>query len=480
MVAPRQWAGLRRGRPTCARRRIERRLRTHRRTGRSGAGKHAQPHASRRHPRRPRCRARTATWRARYDVVVVGSGYGGAIAASRLARAGRSVCVLERGREFAAGRLPRRCRRRGRASCRSGGAPAGSGAATGLFDLRAGDDLSVLVGLRPRRDVADQRRRGAAAARLGVRRALARRRSAARPGRDELDPYFERAEVMLGATPFPDDWPVPAKLAVLQPGRRARRATPVTRPPINVTFADGPNAAGVEQRACTLCGDCVSGCNHRAKNTVTENYLPDAVAHGAQIFCETSVRTVERAPDGAEAAWVVTFDVHRRRARPLRRARLVRVRRRRRARGRHARLHRDPASLPRAWPGRLPPAGRALHGQRRRPRVRLRRAGQPDAGHRRRSAGGHPGDRRRPVHHGRHRPHRHAGARQGRAHRGGRHPRRPADPHARGVRRGGRRRRRRQPAVVRPAAWPAGSRPPPARRSTPPVARPTARSPTWS
>ncbi len=35
-----------------------------------------------------------------YEVVVIGSGYGGAIAASRMARAGRSVCVLERGREF--------------------------------------------------------------------------------------------------------------------------------------------------------------------------------------------------------------------------------------------------------------------------------------------------------------------------------------------------------------------------------------------
>ena len=42
-----------------------------------------------------------------YDVVVVGSGYGGAIAASRLARAGRRVCLLERGREWLPGDFPK-------------------------------------------------------------------------------------------------------------------------------------------------------------------------------------------------------------------------------------------------------------------------------------------------------------------------------------------------------------------------------------
>ena len=41
-----------------------------------------------------------------YDVVVIGSGYGGGIAASRMARAGRSVCVLERGKEFQPGEYP--------------------------------------------------------------------------------------------------------------------------------------------------------------------------------------------------------------------------------------------------------------------------------------------------------------------------------------------------------------------------------------
>ena len=34
-----------------------------------------------------------------YDVVVIGSGYGGGVAASRMARGGQSVCLLELGKE---------------------------------------------------------------------------------------------------------------------------------------------------------------------------------------------------------------------------------------------------------------------------------------------------------------------------------------------------------------------------------------------
>ena len=48
-----------------------------------------------------------------YDAVVVGSGYGASIAASRLARAGQRVCVLERGRGVPAGRVPGHDRRGG-------------------------------------------------------------------------------------------------------------------------------------------------------------------------------------------------------------------------------------------------------------------------------------------------------------------------------------------------------------------------------
>ena len=77
----------------------------------------------------------------------------------------------------------------------------------------------------------------------------------------------------------------------------------MTRTPINVTFTDERNAAGVEQHACNGCGDCVSGCNVGAKNTLLMNYLPDAVRHGARIFTEVDVRHVAR----AGTRWSVTI-----------------------------------------------------------------------------------------------------------------------------------------------------------------------------
>ena len=47
-----------------------------------------------------------ADLKSHYEVVVVGSGYGGSIAASRVARRGRSVCLFERGAERIPGEYP--------------------------------------------------------------------------------------------------------------------------------------------------------------------------------------------------------------------------------------------------------------------------------------------------------------------------------------------------------------------------------------
>src|SRR5450631_705417 len=82
----------------------------------------------------------------RYDVVVVGSGYGGGVAASRLARCGKRVAVLERGREFSIGDFPDRLiEAQEQFQVSRNGAPI-AGSRLGLYDLRRGNDVHVFLG----------------------------------------------------------------------------------------------------------------------------------------------------------------------------------------------------------------------------------------------------------------------------------------------------------------------------------------------
>ena len=80
-----------------------------------------------------------------YDAVVIGSGYGGGVAAMRLALAGKRVAVLERGREFLPGEFPSRFPEL-RKELRVTGKRMRSGAETALYDVRVGEDMHVLVG----------------------------------------------------------------------------------------------------------------------------------------------------------------------------------------------------------------------------------------------------------------------------------------------------------------------------------------------
>ncbi len=242
-----------------------------------------------------------ASMRDHYDVVVVGSGYGGAIAASRLARAGRSVCVLERGQELHPGEYPES----GWQALRNAQAQFEDvhvGAPDALFDFHFGRDIGVLVGcglggtslinanvaLRVDQRILDDDRWPAPL----------------RGGDDLLAEGYRRARHMLGSTRLPSRHRV-EKLDALQVVASAFQSE-VVRPELNVTFHDSINDVGVEQRECTLCGNCVTGCNESSKNTVLMNYLPDAVHHGAEIYTRTNVRTVERLVD---EHWRVTFSV---------------------------------------------------------------------------------------------------------------------------------------------------------------------------
>jgi choline dehydrogenase-like flavoprotein len=227
----------------------------------------------------------------RYTVVVVGSGYGGGVAASRLSRAGQTVCVLERGRELLPGEYPTSTAGLISQTQVSSQGAEPVGAPTALFDFRVGDDITVLVGCGlGGTSLINANVALDADSRIfqsdGWPKALCE-------GPHSLDRYYARSKAMLGSTPYPEDFPQLRKLTAL-PASAAGMGQPFYRPPINVTFKTGPNAVGVQQAACTLCGDCTTGCNYGAKNTTLMNYLPDAFNHGAQIFTSAKVDHVAR------------------------------------------------------------------------------------------------------------------------------------------------------------------------------------------
>jgi cholesterol oxidase len=233
--------------------------------------------------------------RAHYEIVVVGTGYGGSIAASRLARAGRDVAVLERGRELHPGEYPSTPEHALlHTQCATGDDHLGDPRA--LFNLYAAGDINVLSGcglggtslinanvsLRPDASVLDD----------------ARWPQALRDDRDGLEEAYGRAETILQPATYPESFPPLGKVKAM---RQVAGELPFRLTPINVTFRAGANAVGVHQEACNGCGDCVTGCNVGAKNSLLMNYLPDAAEHGAQVFTEIDVRSIERTDSG----WVV-------------------------------------------------------------------------------------------------------------------------------------------------------------------------------
>jgi len=246
----------------------------------------------------PRLGRSAAGIRQEYDAVVVGSGYGGGVAASRLARMGFKVAVLERGREYLPGEFPTNLLG-AQGETQVSGAGKRIGARTALFDMRIGRDVHVLLGCG-----------------LGGT-SLINANVCLNPDplvfEDDVWPDtlradhwlnvgFHRARQMLAPEPLPAR-SNPLKLQALDTaakamGRHAERA------PLHIAFSERANAAGVLQAACTECGDCMGGCNVGAKTTVHSTYLADAANHGAEIFTHALARAVEPGGDGR---WRVVY-----------------------------------------------------------------------------------------------------------------------------------------------------------------------------
>ena len=226
--------------------------------------------------------------RTRYGTIVIGSGYGGAIVAARLAAAGHDVCVLERGKEWRPGTFPDELDA-AIGELRSDANP------LGLYDLHTGPDLDVLSG----NGLGGTSLVNANVALVPDRRVFAHARwpSAIQDAaaRDELAAYFARAAAMLHVTPPPA---AVTSLAKHRAHEQAARSAAFTPLPLAVSFDDRTNEHGVHQRRCTLCGDCVTGCNVGAANTLATSYLPLARHHGAELYTQVEVRYLLPAPEG--------------------------------------------------------------------------------------------------------------------------------------------------------------------------------------
>jgi cholesterol oxidase len=219
-----------------------------------------------------------------YDAIVVGSGFGGGVAACRLAEAGRRVVVLERGRRFAREDFP----------AQPGQAPTAFWHPKlnpdGMFDLRLMRDLSVLsaagvgggslvyanVQLRAPEEVFAQ----------GWPASIDRR---------GLDPYYDRSEEALVPMEVPEE--LPKMRAFAAAGRKVGKEP--RRLPLAVNFAGDRKHpfSGVEQGRCENLGRCDLGCPVHAKNTIDITYIARAEQFGAEVRTHHEVQRLDPPAD---------------------------------------------------------------------------------------------------------------------------------------------------------------------------------------
>ena len=210
-----------------------------------------------------------------YDTVVVGSGFGGGVAACRLAESGRRVAVVEMGRRVSADDM-----RAGAVSTRRLLWAPRSGlrgyfrqtllphvfALSGV-GVGGGSLVYAAVLLEPNPAVFDD------AAWAGA------------DWRAELAPHYATAARVLGRQPNPT---VGAQDVWLRGAADA----------MGVGDTYGSTPQGIDFAACTSCGRCLTGCDVGAKYSVDRTYLAAAERNGARVLPETQVSHLSRDGEG--------------------------------------------------------------------------------------------------------------------------------------------------------------------------------------
>ncbi|MGC0338495.1 GMC family oxidoreductase N-terminal domain-containing protein [Streptomyces sp. SLBN-8D4] len=251
-----------------------------------------------------------------YDVIVVGSGFGGSVTALRLTEKGYRVGVLEAGRRFTRETLPKNswdlknylwAPKLGMFGIQRihllGNVMVLAGAGVGGGSLNYANTLYV----PPKPFFEDPQWRDIT------------------NWQEELKPYYDQARRMLGVrlnpTMTPSDVHLKAAAERMGVGDTFHMA------PVGVFFGDGEDAegtrkaapgeqvddpyfggAGPSRKACIECGECMTGCRHGAKNTLNENYLHLAEKAGAVVHPLTTVVSVTDDSQGGYAIATLPTD----------------------------------------------------------------------------------------------------------------------------------------------------------------------------
>jgi cholesterol oxidase len=240
-----------------------------------------------------------------YDFVVVGTGYGGSVMAARLAALAphAAVCVLERGKEWRAGTFPDQPTELF-SSVRNAANPGGLfvlnnyPGATLLKASGIGGGSLIDAGVATAPDESIWKH---PAWPVAVREDHAN---------GQLEAFYARARNVLGVAPHPRAGQVGKAEALVNsltqlPGAPARVEAPGLA--INWTV-DGPNPYGVSVRPCISCGDCLTGCNVGAKNSLDTNYLPMAVNAGAELYGGINIEWIEKLKQGGYRLHVRVYE----------------------------------------------------------------------------------------------------------------------------------------------------------------------------